>query len=182
MARVLLVALFFLGTALGNGASKVNAVLEKLKEPKKGKALESFVLTQQEINDFTAIAVQSKKRLGVKQVTFNLKQAGTFHTKALVNMNDVKLEGFAFRMFKTVLSGVQTLEAEGKLTTNGGKGVYEVESARFNHIPVPAFLVNAVISFLGKRQPPHIDVTEPFAYPYGIKDIKIVPGKVVLIR
>lgn len=164
-----------------DGASRVNEVLVKLKEPKKGKSLETYILTEQEVNSFADAAIQSKKRLGIMKVSFDLKP-GTFFTTALINMDDVKLSGFAFRMFKAVLSGTQRLEAEGKLLNTGGKGSYEVQSARFNNIPVPAFVVNAVIGYLGQRQPPHIDVTEPFTWPYGIRDVKIVTDKVVVIR
>lgn len=163
-------------------ASKVNRVLVKLQQPKQGATLESFVLSEADINAFTEVAIQSKKRLGVKKVEFEFRPGGVFYTRALINMDEVELTGFAVRMFKSVLSGVQTLEAEGKLTSLAGKGTYQVQRARFNNIPVPAWLVNSVIGFLGKRQPPHIDVTEPFEWPYGVRDVKVVQDQVVIIR
>lgn len=177
---MLFVGLFFLLFLTGN-ASNVNDVLVKLKTPKKGTALETYILTEADINAFTEVAIQSKKRLGVKKVAFDLRP-GAFHTKALINMEEVQLTGFSVRMFKAVLSGVQTLEAEGRFVNSGGKVSYQVESARFNNIPVPAWLVNSVIGYLGQKQPPHIDITEPFDWPYGIRDVKVVQDKVVVIR
>ncbi|MBI4445353.1 MAG: hypothetical protein HY645_05525 [Acidobacteria bacterium] len=177
-----LVCLFCSGSFLfADGASRVNEVLTKLKEPKKGKSQESYTLTEGELNAFTEVAIAGKKRLGVKKIHFDLKQ-GTFATTAVINMDDVQLTGMAFRMFKAVLSGTQTLQAHGKLTSAKGKASYEVESAKFNSIPVPAFLVNAVVSFLGKRQPPHIDVTEPFNLPYGIQEVRIISDKLIVVR
>ena len=181
MWKYLLLAIVSTTSTLGDGASRVNEVLVKLKDSKRSEKQEVFVLTEEELTDFAEVAIQSKERVGVKKLQFDLREGG-FSVKALINMDDVQLTGISFRLFKAVLSGTQTLEAEGKLTTQDGKGIFEVESARLNDISVPAWLVNAIISYLGKKQPPHIDVTEPFDWPYGIREIKLMPDKVVIVR
>jgi hypothetical protein len=120
--------------------------------------------------------------LGVQSIQIKLQDRGAFHTTARINMNDVKLEGFAFRMFKSVLYGTQTLEADGLLTAQNGKARYEVQKASFNSIWVPAWLVNSVIGYLGSKQPPNIDITEEFQIPYEVKEIRIRKGKMEVIR
>ncbi len=162
-----------------DGATYVNHVLIQLKQPKQGLE-QTFVLTEEELNDFTRAAIQSKKRLGIEKLEFNL-QTGGFHSTALINMEEVDL-GAVAQIFKPLLRGTHRLELTGNFVSNECKGVYQVEDARFNDLPVPAWFANAVLSFLGKQQPPHIDVTEPFDLPYGIQDIRILKDKVIVTR
>ncbi|MGH9342097.1 MAG: hypothetical protein ACRD1R_21555 [Acidobacteriota bacterium] len=162
-----------------SGASKVNQVLTQLKE---STGRQTYVLTESEINAFAAAAIESKKRLGVKKVVFDLKPGGKFTATAQINMDDVELTGLTFRMFQALLSGTQTLQAQGKFSADKGRGLYELESASFNSITVPAFLVNAVLSYLSKRQPPHIDITEPFDLPYGVRQVSITSNRLTITR
>ena len=181
MRRFLLVPFLFSIVLAGDGASKVNQVLVRLKGPKQI-AQETFVLTEIEINDFAEAAIKGKRRLGVKKMKFDLKEEGSFQTWTVIDMDDVQLTGLTFQMFKALLSGTQVLETMGKFSISNGKGIYTLQSAQVNGISVPAIVANAVISFLGKVQPPYVDVTEPFDLPYGIIDITIASDQVVITR
>ncbi len=81
-----------------------------------------------------------------------------------------------------VLSGTQVLKAEGKIVRNRGKARYELENAEFNGVWVPAWLASAVVSFVGKNQPPHIDITEDFDLPYGITGLVFYSDRVEITR
>ena len=70
-----------------DGASKVNEVLVKLKTPKQGSEVETFV-QETDLNEFVEAAIESKKRLGVQKVELNLQGAGRFQGTALINMDD----------------------------------------------------------------------------------------------
>ena len=165
-----------------DGASKVNEVLVKLKTPKQGSKVEVFVLDEADLNAFAEAAIQSKKRLGVQKGELDLKGAGRFQGTALINMDDVELTGSTVRAFKTLLSGTQTLTAVGKITTSKGKGECALESAQVNSIPIPAWLANSVIGYLSSRQPPNVDVSEPFDLPYQIQEVSVTRERLVLIR
>ncbi len=165
-----------------DGASKVNEVLVKLKTPKQGSKVEIFVLEETDLNEFAEAAIQGKKRLGVQKVELDLKGAGRFEGTALINMDDVELTGFTARAFKAMLSGTQTLIAVGKITTSKGQGTCALESARVNDIPIPAWLANSVIGYLSSRQPPYVDISEPFELPYEVQEVSVTRDKVVLIR
>ena len=183
MLKSLLFALLLANPSPGlTGASKVNDVLARIKEPKQGNREQKFVLSQHDLNEWAKIAIQSKERLGVKEVQVELMETALIRGRAVINMDEVKLEGFAFRMFRAVLSGTQTLVADGRLIVGNGKGRYEVVSARFNDVWVPAWLVTAVVSTLTKRQHPNVDITEDFELPHGIRDIRVIPGKVEVVR
>ena len=81
-----------------------------------------------------------------------------------------------------MLSGTQTLTAVGKITTSKGKGECALESAQVNSIPIPAWLANSVIGYLSSRQPPNVDVSEPFDLPYQIQEVSVTRERLVLIR
>ena len=117
-----------------DGATYVNHVLIQLKQPKQGLE-QTFVLTEEELNDFTRAAIQSKKRLGIEKLEFNL-QTGGFHSTALINMEEVDLCAGA-QIFKPLLRGTHRLELTGNFVSNECKGVYQVEDARFNDLPCP---------------------------------------------
>ncbi|MDA2930970.1 hypothetical protein MYX84_13675 [Acidobacteria bacterium AH-259-O06] len=182
MAHLVLCTLFVTAGHAGEGATRVNKVLTELKKPKQGEAAQRFELSEADLNDFALAAIQSKKRLGVKQVVVDLRSGAMIESTALVNMDEVELTGFTARMAKSLLSGTQTLKVLAKLSVENGEGSFEIQSAGMNGISVPVWIVNLVVSYLSKRQPPHIDITEPFNPPYGIKDMRVTANRVVIVR
>jgi len=180
---ILLAAL--LGTSVPaepKGAAKVNQVLVTLKAPKASKNAEKFLLSETEINEFIQVAIKSKQRLGIKSIQLDLNEKGQLRAIATINMDEVKVDVTGTWLFKKVLSGTQVLKAEGKLVTARGKGHYELDKAEFNGVWVPAWLAGAVVGFVGKKQPPHIDVTEEFALPYGITDVVLHSDRLEIVR
>lgn len=165
-----------------DGAARVNRLLTRLKQPKNGPASEVFTLSEADLNDFARAVLAGRKRLGVQTVQIDLQKNGRIDGTAVVNMDKVRLEGFAVSMFRAALSGTQVLRTRGKFSVLEGRGLYSIEQASFNGVTVPAWLVESVVGYLGARQPPHLDVTEPFDLPFGIVDVRIEPDKLVLVR
>ncbi len=175
---------FLLGAtpAAKTGATRINETLVQLQAPKPNKQIQKFQLKEADINEFIAVAIQSKKRLGVKKIQLDLAEAGRVTAVATINMDDVKLDNTGIWLFKKFLSGTQVVKAEGKIIRNRGKARYELEKAEFNGIWVPAWLASAVVSFVGKNQPPHIDITEDFDLPYGITELVLHSDRVEITR
>jgi len=165
-----------------SGATRVNETLVQLKAPKPNKGVQKFQLKEADINEFIAAAIESKKRLGVKKIQVDLAEAGRVTATATINMDDVRLDNTGVWLFKKFLSGTQVLKAEGKIIRNRGKARYELEKAEFNGVWVPAWLASAVVSFVGKNQPPHVDVTEDFDLPYGITGLAFHADRVEITR
>jgi hypothetical protein len=165
---------------LGAGnPSRVNQVLVELKE---GKASSRIEISEDDLNAWLAVALDSRRRLGVKSAEVDLRGLNRVRATAVVDMDQVQLEGFSVRLFKAVLSGEQTLVTEGRLEVSRGQGHFQVESASFNGVAVPAWLASSVISYLSSRQPPHVDVTEPFDLPYGLRDLELLSDRAVILR
>ncbi len=165
-----------------SGATRINETLVQLQAPKPTNETQKFVLKETDINEFLDVAIQSKKRLGVKKIQVDVTEAGRLAATATVNMDDVKLDNTGVWLFKKFLSGTQVLKAEGKIIRNHGKARYELEKAEFNGVWVPAWLASAVVSFVGKNQPPHIDITEDFDLPYGITGLVFHSDRVEITR
>ncbi|UCF37365.1 MAG: hypothetical protein JSU96_00380 [Acidobacteriota bacterium] len=153
-----------------------------LKAPKEGTDPERFELLEEDVNAWTEVVVKSKKRLGVKNVEVDFRPGNWIGATAQINMDEVELTGFSISVFKSMLSGIQTLEAVGKLEIQGTKGTYTVEEASFNGVSVPAWVVNQVISALSSRQPPHVDITEPFDLPFGVTGVRMTANAVEILR
>jgi len=164
------------------GATRINEALVQLKAPKPNKTIQKFQLKEADLNEFIDVAIQSKKRLGVKKIQLDLAEAGRVAAVATINMDDVKLDNTGVWLFKKFLSGTQVLKAEGKIVRTGGKARYELEKAEFNGVWVPAWLASAVVSFVGKNQPPHVDITEEFDLPFGITGLVFHADRVEITR
>lgn len=168
--------------AAKTGATRINETLVQLQAPKPNNQVQKFLLKETDLNEFIEVAIQSKKRLGVKKIQLDVAEAGRISATATINMDDVKLDNTGVWLFKKFLSGTQVLKAEGKIVRNRNKARYELEKAEFNGVWVPAWLASAVVSFVGKNQPPHIDITEDFDLPYGITGLAFHSDSVEIVR
>ena len=168
------------GIVLCNGnATKVNQALVNLKFE-----TGPLVITLQEadVNAWAAVAIESKKRLGVEAVTVDFGPNRAIDATARVNMDEVEVSGMGVGFFKFLLSGTQTLKLSGKLVVDAGKGRFDVQSASLNDYTIPAWLAAQVLSYLSSRQGPGIDVTEDFDLPYGITDLRTSPTALTIVR
>lgn len=164
-------------------AEKVQRVLEEMEaRHREGKVpTKSYLLSEEEINAYLEVKLRERERKEVEAFTVRLKQQ-SFVAVMKINMDEVQLkaDSMTVQLFKALLSGHPTLEVEGRLQVKNGKGTYSVERARLNDIPVPAPLVNLILSAVGKKQNPPFDPTEPFEMPYGITSVDTAPGRVVI--
>ena len=178
---LLLLAIFFPAYG-GDPASRVNQVLEQLKNPKQQAVRETFILTQDEVNSWSSIAIGSKKRLGVQSLLLDFREGGQFQVQTCLNMGEVEVQGFSIQLFQALLRGDQEFVLEGRLSCAQGRATATVQRALINDVPIPKILVDAVIGYLSQKQPPHLNLSQPFNLPFGIQDIQIVEGRVIISR
>ena len=127
------------------------------------------------VSDPTDNIKQSVEELTVKM------NAGKFTTDATVNLDEVELSGY-LQYLKSVIDGPQHLTLEGMLEVSEGVGTYRTENAWLNGIPLPASVVDALLSTLGNQQTPPFDPTQPFDAPLGISYLEIKPGRAILSK
>jgi hypothetical protein len=86
------------------------------------------------------------------------------------------LGGFAF------LSGRVNVSVRGRLTSDDGFGTFEPEEARVGSIPIAPSLLQQIVaaSTRSADTPEGVDVLAPFRYPYGVRQIRLTPGRAVV--
>jgi len=137
-------------------------------------------LLEEDLNAYIARELSQQSLRGIEEFRVKLNQ-GTFTSFLRVNLDEVEVSGY-LQYLGSLTEGPQRLTVEGRLQVRDGIGTYKTESAWLNDIPLPASLVDVLLSSLGRQQEPPFDPTEPFDAPYGITHLEIEPGKAVLTK
>jgi len=165
-------------------AQRVETVFAELESREKAndRQARTYVLAESDLNAYLASEIRKRERKDVEHLSVKMKDENRFLTSLTVNLDqvDIKTDSMTRKLFRALLRGTQTIEMDGKLTTDKGKGTYEVESATMNGLPLPATLVNEIIAAVGKQQDPPFDPTEPFELPYKIQSITVSSGKTTI--
>ncbi len=164
-------------------AERVEKMLDELeaREQAQDKEKRTYILTEPDLNAFLAAKIKERPRKDVESMRVEMKDA-IFTTFLKVDLDQVDIKGDSMTksLLKALLRGKQTIEFDGRLKTDNGKGTYEVERATLNGMPLPPSLVNSILSAVGRQQDPPFDPMEPFDLPYGIKTVTVSPGKATL--
>ncbi len=165
------------------GVAKVTRILEELRDNDEQGTVpnRTYELTEEELNAYLSAQLYQQDQKAVESIALLLKE-GTFLTRIEVDVDELQFQGddVTTGYLRLVLKGIQTLEIEGKLEAENGLATYRVQEARLSGIPVPARLVNNLLSSLGKKNDPPFDPTQPFEMPYGIQSFTFQPGKVLM--
>ncbi len=184
MPAPLLILVFAISCATlpaGDGASRVNETLTKLKQPKSTPSVEVFRLAENDLNEFANVVARSKPQLGVQSVVLDLQPGGAIVAEAVLDMDKVQVGGMAVSMFRTLFSGIQTFRCAGRLVVEGRKGYYDVDEASLSETWVPAWLAESVIGYLGESRG-GVDPTEEFELPFGIRTVTVTHDSISMVR
>jgi hypothetical protein len=76
-----------------------------------------------------------------------------------------------------LIGGRHRLFVGGALEGERGHGRFELRSVWVDGLPVPLFLVDALVERYVKPDYPQVDLREPFQIPWGIEAISLVAGE-----
>ena len=165
------------------GVEKVTRLLEELRDNHKAGTVPSrtYEVTETELNAYLLAQLHQQGQQAVESLSITLKES-TFLTSIEVDTDQLELKGDALTLgfLRLLLQGKQTLEVEGKLEAENGMGTYLVQEARLSGFPIPASLVNELLSSVGQKQNPPFDPTEPFPMLFGIESVTFHPGRLIL--
>jgi hypothetical protein len=137
--------------------------------------------TENEVNSYLALDLRSKYHPSLKSLN--------------VRFEEDKLQGVASidfdRLGKTstkllpkllsfMLSGVHTLTARGRLVSGNGKASFRLEQARFDTSTLPKFLVEEIITTVGRKQKPPFDPLQPSNLFDGIDKVDVHVGYILV--
>lgn len=139
-------------------------------------------LSESDVNAYVALRLREEDPPGVEQILLGLREKDRIDTRMLVDVDELGLadQPGAAGWLASLMSGLQRLEFEGRLTSGDGIASYQIQSVRLNGIPIPVVLVESLLDSWGKRLQPPIDFSRPFALPYKIREIRIGQSQVTI--
>ncbi len=76
------------------------------------------------------------------------------------------------------------LAVNGVLKTKNGVGTFALESAQISGVPVPAWMLQEIVSYYSKSSsaPNGVSIEKPFALPSGIREIQLAKGQALVVQ
>lgn len=141
---------------------------------------DQFRVSEGELNRFIRNEVETSRVAAVRSIQVELME-GRFRSELTIDMDKLDLGNVSgAALFRSLLSGVQTIQLQGSVEGKDGLARYRTESASLNGVPIPASLVDMLLKQLGEKQDPPFDPTRPIPMPRGLKTLELVPGAALL--
>jgi hypothetical protein len=130
-----------------------------------------FQFTEGEVNEYLNYARVANPRPGLDRLTVKFFPQNYLSTFTVVDFDMVEKArpGTVPLLLKPVLSGKKAIWVDLRLNAGSGLGTFSVEKARFQNIPLPAFLVETAINVIGSRQKEKFDTSKPVPLPFGLR-------------
>jgi hypothetical protein len=106
--------------------------------------------------------------------------------EAFVDLDAVRRANPPKGMFDPMrlLSGRLPVRIQGVLVTSRGTGRFSLETASIAGVPVPKSVLQTLVSYYSKSQdnPDGVGLDDPFALPAAIREIRVEPGRAVVVQ
>jgi len=133
-----------------------------------------FQLSDGEINDYMRYSLQTIPRPGIESVTVKAFPNNYVSTFVVVDFDAVERwkPGTIPAILRPVLRGKKSVWVDYRFKiNNAGEMNFTVERARYENIPLPAFLVSKMIAIVAARQPEKYDTSKPLPLPFGLRKL-----------
>ncbi len=82
----------------------------------------------------------------------------------------------------SLFSGRVSVQLKGRLQSDDGFGTFQLEDARVGSIPLAPAMVAQLVAAATKSAdaPQGFDILAPFRFPYGVRTVRLSPGRAVL--
>ncbi len=154
-------------------ARKVKALEAFAETPEKHGAKKTR-FTQSEINSFLALDLKSKYHPSLQKLEFTFDE-DKLSAVASVDFDNLSMNSTKVftRLVAKLFSGVHNLCMSGKLAARDGKANFVLDEARFDSNVLPNFLVEEIISAVGRKQKPPFDPMQPSKMPYAVDRVEV---------
>jgi hypothetical protein len=133
--------------------------------------------SQDEVNSYLALELSAKYSPSLKSLMFTFGEA-KLQGGAVVDFDrlGMRTARVLSKIVAAMFSGSHKLSARGKLIAQHGKANFQLEEARFDDTSLPNFLVEEIITAVGRRQRPPFDPMQPSQMPYRIEKVELHTG------
>jgi hypothetical protein len=156
--------------------AKIEAMKLKEMSPDRSKKTQRTEMSEVELESYVMFLLRDKIPAKIDWVDFQLSQ-GMIGTNTQLTIGPEATGNF---IVDRIIRGTHMLWVRGNFSGSMGKAKFDLESVRVDNIRVPVILVQLVFNTFVRPVYPAADVTAPFAMPFGIDGITVVPGKAVV--
>ncbi|MEO5824182.1 MAG: hypothetical protein ABIT71_27045 [Vicinamibacteraceae bacterium] len=143
-------------------------------------------LTQREVNSYLRYDLASQVPVGIAEPVITIVGEGRLMGEALVDLDAVSRanppKGFFDPM--RLLTGRLPVRIQGVLVTSRGSGRFTLEQASVAGVPVPKSVLQTLVSHYSKSNdnPDGVGLDDPFALPAAIREIRVEPGRAIVVQ
>ena len=143
-------------------------------------------LTQREVNSYLRYDLAPQVPVGIAEPVITIVGEGRLLGDAVVDLDAVSRanppKGFFDPM--RLLTGRLPLRVQGVLVTSRGTGRFSLESASLAGLPVPKSVLQTLLTHYSRSQekPDGIGLDDPFALPAAIREIRVEPGRAIVVQ
>src|SRR4030095_12148410 len=162
-------------------AESCGVKLKRLEEFAAGSKKKTIEFLENEINSYLALELSKNYHPSLKSLVIVVEES-KLQGVASIDFDSLAMNSKTFltKLMTKMFSGVHTLAVRGKLVTAEGKARFELEEARFDDSALPNFLVEEIISAVGRKQKPPFDPLQPSKLPYGIQSVELHPARAIV--
>jgi hypothetical protein len=143
-------------------------------------------LTQREVNSYLRYDLASQVPVGIADPVITILGEGRLLGEAVVDLDAVSRanppKGFFDPM--RLLTGRLPVRVQGVLATSKGQGRFSLESASIAGVPVPKSVLQTLVTHYSRTQdnPNGVGLDDPFALPAAIREIRVEPGRAIVVQ
>jgi hypothetical protein len=143
-------------------------------------------LSQREVNSYLRYDLAPQVPVGIADPVITILGEGRLLGEAVVDLDAVSRanppKGFFDPM--RLLTGRLPLRVQGVLVTSRGTGRFSLESASLAGVPIPKSVLQTLLTHYSRSQekPDGIGLDDPFALPAAIREIRVEPGRALVVQ
>lgn len=143
-------------------------------------------LTQREVNAYLRYDLAAQVPVGIAEPVITIVGQGRLMGEALVDLDAVSRANPPKGMFDPMrlLTGRLPVRIQGVLVTSRGTGRFSLETASIAGVPVPKSVLQTLVSYYSKsdENPDGVALDDPFALPAAIREIRVEPGRAIVVQ
>jgi hypothetical protein len=151
-----------------------------------GKLTARTPISETEVNSYLRFELGPRIPAGVTDPWVSILDEGRLSGRATVDLAQVAASRKSGSMLDpfNYLTGSLPVAVNGVLRTRNGIGTFALESASISGVPVPAWMVQEIVTHYSKSaaSPAGVTLDKPFALPSGIREIQLARGQAVVIQ
>jgi hypothetical protein len=143
-------------------------------------------VSENEVNSYLAFNAKDRIPQGLANPEVTIVGDGRLAGRVLVDLDEFKRRRNPQGMLDPLnyVSGKVPVTAQGVLSTQQGRGQFQLTSAHVRGIPLPKPIVQEMVSFFSRtpHNPRGFDLDAPFELPAKIRRIAIGKGEAVVMQ